>query len=364
MVFITGKKQKSKDDSMEDLYRFVKSKGKDSLSKVITIIEGENPGDKAFVDNKGNYYGLGKEDFLSKHREVFLKQEETKTLEIHGNRVFCDVVSPGKKLVICGAGHVSIPIIRFGLMAEFSVTVIDDRLTFADHARNAGAEKVYCQDFQSALREIESDENTYFVIVTRGHRYDRICLEEIMEKANGYVGMIGSKKRVTKVKEDLLKEGYDQAKIENIYSPIGLDIKAETPVEIAIAIMGEIILVKNRKKTGIGYSKEILKGLGEMDEKNREGVLATIVSRKGSAPREVGTKMLIYPDGKTLGTIGGGCAESDVIGKARDLLLKKEKINALIPVDMTGLEAEEDGMVCGGVMEVFLEKISPRSPEI
>ncbi len=342
---------------MKNLYELIQEFEEESLSKVITVVDGESSGDKAFISNGEILLDSGKNGFLSELREVFLKEEETKVLELRGNRIFCDVLSPTKKLVICGAGHVSMPIIQFGLMADFSVTVIDDRVTFADNARRVGAEHVHCKDFQSALKKIESDENTYFVIVTRGHRYDKICLEEIIQKPGGYVGMIGSKKRVKKVKEDLLEEGYEAAKVEEVYTPIGLDIKAETPVEIAIAIMAEIILVKNRKKTGTGYTKEILNALLESSEKKRETVLATIITRRGSAPREVGTKMLIYPDGRNLGTIGGGCAEADVTRKARDLFHREDKKTAMVQVDMTGLNAEEDGMVCGGIMEVFLEKI-------
>lgn len=355
-MFTKLKVKRVKGDFVKDIYELIKQSEKDSSSKLFTIVDGDQVGEKALFINQKVVLDTTKNHLFSKYGERLTKEEETRTLDIEGNRIFCDILSPPKKLVICGAGHVSMPIIKFGIMADFSVTVIDDRLSFADNARKAGADQVYCQDFKSALDEIESDENTYFVIVTRGHRYDRICLEEIIQKPNAYVGMIGSKKRVKKVKEELLEKGADPNKIEKIYTPIGLDIKAETPVEIAIAIMGEIILVKNQKKTGTGYSKEIMKELLQRSEE-REVVLATVISRKGSAPREVGTKMLIYPDGRIVGTIGGGCAESDVMIKALDLFSSNRKKTMLIPVDMTGQDAEDDGMVCGGIVEVFLEKI-------
>jgi len=342
---------------MKDIYELIKQSEKDYSSKIFTVVDGEQAGEKALFRNQEVVFDTTDNRLLTKHREKLIREEETKLLEIEGNPIFCDILSPPKKLVICGAGHVSMPIIKFGIMADFSVTVIDDRVSFADNARKAGAHKVLCQDFKSALDEIESDENTFFVIVTRGHRYDRICLEEIIEKPNAYVGMIGSKKRVKKVKEELLEIGADPKKIGKVYTPIGLDIKAETPVEIAIAIMGEIILVKNQKKTGTGYSKEIMKELLQIPPEERNLILATIISRTGSAPREVGTKMLIYPDGRIIGTIGGGCAESDVMMKALDLFSNKRTKTMLIPVDMTGQDAEDDGMVCGGIIEVFLEKV-------
>ncbi|NBG89450.1 xanthine dehydrogenase [Isachenkonia alkalipeptolytica] len=245
------------------------------------------------------------------------------------------------------------PIINFGIMADFSVTVIDDRPVFADKAKKAGAHKVLCQDFKSALEEIEIDGNTYFVIVTRGHRYDRICLETIIQKPKAYVGMIGSKVRVSKVKNELLEKRVDPKKIKEIYTPIGLNIKAETPVEIAIAIMGEIILVKNERKIGSGYSKGIINELINRPPGKKGLVLATIVSREGSAPREVGTKMLVYPDGRMMGTIGGGCAESDVMRKALNLFTKKNTNGEMVQVDMTGLEAEEDAWFVAASWKCF-----------
>ncbi len=167
---------------MKDMYKLIQQSEGDSLNKLLTIIEGEQAGEKALITNRKLVLDSTEDRFFSDHQETLIKEEETKILEIDGNRIFLDILSPPKKLVICGAGHVSMPIIKFGVMADFSVTVIDDRIVFADNARKAGAHHVFCQDFKSALEEIKSDENTYFVIVTRGHRYDRTCLEAIIKK--------------------------------------------------------------------------------------------------------------------------------------------------------------------------------------
>lgn len=259
--------------------------------------------------------------------------------------------------MICGAGHVSIPIIKIGLMADFSVSVIEDRYTFANHAVRAGAHQVICEPFEQGLKKIEGDKNTYFVIVTRGHRYDQICLEEIIKKEHAYVGMIGSKVRVKKVKDQLAEKGVNIKKLEKVHTPIGLNIRAETPAEIAIAIMAEIVQEKNQKKQSSGYSKELLKTITTDEEQIQKKVLATIISRKGSAPREVGTKMLIYPDGRTVESLGGGCAEADIKIRALSMLSGDKEKAELHQVDMTGWQAEEEGMVCGGIIEVFLESI-------
>ena len=222
-------------------------------------------------------------------------------------RVFRERIRRAPKLVICGAGHVSMPIIRLGKMLGFTVTVLEDRPKFADNARTAGADHVICETFREGLSKIKGDSDTWFVIVTRGHRYDSECLEAILGKESAYVGMMGSRRRVAVVKDQLAQKGVSREKLDNVYTPIGLKISAETPEEIAVSIMAEIIRIKNSREQGAGYSAELLEALANEKQK---AVLATIISRKGSAPRGVGTKMLIREDGSTLDTIGGGCVES------------------------------------------------------
>ncbi len=262
-----------------------------------------------------------------------------------------------KQLVICGGGHVSIPLIEIGLKLGFLVTVLEDRPSFADNARRAGATQVICDSFTAGLSTIEGDEDTFFVIVTRGHRYDKQCLEQIVKKKHAYIGMIGSRKRVQIVKQELLEGGSPKEVLDTVHSPIGLDIGAETPAEIAIAIMAEMIEVKNKKQRNFGFTKEILQVIRNKETADAKKVLATIVSRKGSAPRAVGTKMLFLEDGRTIGTIGGGCMEAEVLRQAKQMLCAAENSvpAQLCHVDLTGNDAEDDGMVCGGIIDVLLE---------
>ena len=240
---------------------------------------------------------------------------------------------------------------------QYQVTVLEDRPKFADNARVAGADVVICDSFEHGLERISGGDDTYFIIVTRGHRYDEVCLGAIVEKPNAYIGMMGSRRRVAIVKEELFEQGHKREKLDEVYTPIGLKISAETPEEIAVSVMAEIIQVKHEKAEGCGYSKELLEALCDEDCKKQKKVLATIISRKGSAPRGVGTKMLILEDGTLIDTIGGGCAESDVITKAL-LMMREEKVRFQIcMVDMTREAAEEEGMVCGGRIEVMLERV-------
>ena len=272
-----------------------------------------------------------------------------------GSHIFQERISRPAKLVICGAGHVSMPIIRMGKMLGFHVSVIEDRPKFADDARRAEANQVYWEPFEDGLAKIKGDTDTWFVIVTRGHRYDTDCLRTILGKPRAYVGMMGSRRRTAIVKDQLETEGFDREILEAVHTPIGLKIAAETPEEIAVSIMAEIIQIKNSRIKSGGYSSEILNEILKEDVCGK--VMAPIISRKGSAPRSVGTKMLLCGDGKIVDTIGGGCVESEIIQKALLMLRNGQGDLRVCRVDMTAEAAEDEGMVCGGVVEVMLERV-------
>lgn len=268
--------------------------------------------------------------------------------------VFRERVGRIPHLVICGGGHVAIAITEMGKMLGFTVTVLEDRPQFANHARKAGADFVRCDTFKHGLSTIKGNSDTWFVIVTRGHRYDTECLELILKKKYAYVGMMGSRRRVAIVKDQLEEKGVSRELLDEVHTPIGLKIGAETPEEIAVSVMAEIIEIKNKRVDSGGYSKEILNAIFERDNEQKK-VLATIISRKGSAPRGVGTKMVIEENGKLTGTIGGGCIESEIIQKALLMMRKNEVSFQVCTVDMTAEAAENEGMVCGGVVKVMLE---------
>ena len=308
-----------------------------------TVLEGEHAGEKRLLINP--------------------EKNESESHE----RVFRERIGRTPKLIICGAGHVSMPIIRIGKILGFAVTVIEDRPKFADNARAAGADQVFCVPFREGLADIPGDSDSWFVIVTRGHRYDTECLEAILQKRYAYVGMMGSRRRGAIVKNQLEEKGVSREVLDAVHTPIGLKIGAETPEEIAVSVMAEIIQVKNVRSEESGgraggYSDEILSCIfgTETDEKNTgvpKKVLATIISRKGSAPRSVGTKMLILEDGTTVDTIGGGCIESEIIQKALVMMRTDTPDFQICTVDMTADQAEDEGMVCGGVVEVMLERV-------
>lgn len=158
--------------------------------------------------------------------------------------IFVEVQRRPPTLLIVGAGHIAVPLAQLGSLCAFSVTVLDDRAQFATRERFPTADQVIAAPFRKALREMPIDEDTYIVLVTRGHQHDIDCLLEVIDKPAAYIGMIGSKRRVRAVFELLAREkGMPLAKFDRVYSPIGLDIGAETPAEIAVSIMAEVIKV-------------------------------------------------------------------------------------------------------------------------
>ena len=269
---------------------------------------------------------------------------------------------PQPNLIILGGGHIAKPLAEFGSKAGYSVTVIDDRPSFANIARFPTAEKVICESFEKCFDLINLNQSTFVVIVTRGHRHDMHCLKEALKHNTAYVGMIGSKRRVKAAINQLISEGYSQEKLDQVCSPIGLDIGAVTPEEIAFSIIAEVIKYRrlnnkinnnpnHLKCTWPDFEQDVLAELCKKD--NSPKSIVTIVSTKGSAPRKAGAKMLVYPSGKISGSIGGGCSEGEVINTARYLL--KTGGYEFQTVDMTGDVAEDEGMVCGGIMNVIIE---------
>jgi xanthine dehydrogenase accessory factor len=158
--------------------------------------------------------------------------------------IFVEVQRRPPTLIIVGAGHVAVPLAQLGKMIDFEVVVLDDRPLYANQKRFPMADRVLVQPFAETLRQWPIDEDTFLVLVTRGHSHDVESLLEVINSPARYIGMIGSKRRVKAVFELLESEkGVDPAKLERVYAPIGLDIGAESPAEIAIGVIAEIINV-------------------------------------------------------------------------------------------------------------------------
>lgn len=157
--------------------------------------------------------------------------------------IFAELIAPSQRLYIAGAGHVSRPVAAIGKMCGFDVTVNDDRPLYADPKLFVEGIKVTSQPFEEFFSELEAnlDRDCAVVLVTRGHKHDEECLRCLIGKELGYIGMIGSKRRTSIIMEHLLSDGVSPAWLAKVHAPIGLDLGGETPEEIAVSIMAEII---------------------------------------------------------------------------------------------------------------------------
>lgn len=246
---------------------------------------------------------------------------------------------PQPKLVILGAGHVSQYVNKLASMLDFYTIVIDERKEFACKELFPEANEIHCVSFDKADSYFPKEANACYVIVTRGHKDDCLCLKKTLFLQSLYVGMIGSKKKVRQTYDALLEEGYQQVELDKVHAPIGLPIKAITPAEIAVSIMSEIIAIKNEHQYS-SITNDLLEVQGD-------GVLCIIIDKKGSTPRTVGSMMFVNEKG-LVGSIGGGREEYQAILDAKNcqkVMIKHYELN--------NSESANLGMICGGSNDVL-----------
>jgi xanthine dehydrogenase accessory factor len=161
---------------------------------------------------------------------------------------FLEPVFPAESLVIAGAGHIGRALAHLGAMLNFEVTVIDDRVEYANSDNIPDADHIIMGDIGKAMDQLKKDANTYVVIVTRGHKDDAAALKSVIASSVAYIGMIGSRKKISAMKSDFLEKSFATIKEwESIYAPVGLEIKSQTVEEIAVSIAAQLVLVRNSK---------------------------------------------------------------------------------------------------------------------
>ena len=164
-------------------------------------------------------------------------------------RVFVDPITGAQRLIIAGAGHIAVPLASLGSMLGFHVTVIDDRASFANRERFPNADRIIVRPFSAAIESLSLDRHCYVISVTRGHSFDEEAIRTVLrgqarlpqQQRGCFIGMIGSRRRVRAMLDHLQEDGFDRELLEEIHAPLGLDIGAETPEEIAVSIIAEII---------------------------------------------------------------------------------------------------------------------------
>jgi xanthine dehydrogenase accessory factor len=210
--------------------------------------------------------------------EARLRDEQAKLVSLDipaaGGKfeVFFELMLVPPKLVVVGAGHIAVPLVKMAKVLDFHVTVIDDRLMYANRERFPDADEVVVSDMAQSLKGMTITSSTYIVLITRGHKYDEPCLREIIHSPAKYIGMIGSKRRIKACFRRFRdEERIAEEVIERVYAPIGLDIATETPAEIALSILAEMIKVRRGGKaaslSGHPHPNRLAEGEDRVTEK-------------------------------------------------------------------------------------------------
>ena len=184
--------------------------------------------------------------------------------------LYVELRRPVQELVVVGAGHVAQPLARLGALLGFRVSVLDDRPEFATRERFPEAERVIRADFSDPFADVPLHERSHVLLVTRGHKYDYDCLVRALrlDPPPAYIGMIGSRRRVRATYVQLLEDDIEASRLERIHAPVGLDIGAETPEEIAVAVAAELVRVR---RGGTGRSLKDVERVAERFFKQPSG---------------------------------------------------------------------------------------------
>lgn len=274
--------------------------------------------------------------------------------EIQGQKIYAERLVQEPELVICGGGHISQELALLADYLGYPYVVLDDREEFCNQERFPGAAQCICGSFADGLAKYTFSGNAYYIIVTRGHQADMECLELILKLPYGYVGMIGSRGKVARTMEALRAKGFPETVLADVHAPIGLKIGGETPKEIAISIVAQLIQEKNRENPSSYLDRSLLRVLLE----NEAGMIVTVTGKRGSAPRGAGSRMLVGREGILGGTIGGGVVEYEAEQKAR--LLLTEPAAGQIATETYRVNSDSAaalGMWCGGEVDVLFEHL-------
>jgi xanthine dehydrogenase accessory factor len=231
---------------------------------LVTVVKADNcpdvsPGEKCFIrEGVVTVNSIRNKDLLDavlREAEERLKREECRqvSLTLPGSdksiEVFFQILTAPRKVIIVGAGHLAIPLVKFAKILGFHITVLDDRVMYANRQRFPDVDEILVGDMAETLRGIDITPQTYIVLITRGHQFDEPCLREIIHSSAKYIGMIGSKRRIKacfiRFKEE---DGIPEESLKRVYAPIGLDIGSESPEEIALSIISEMIKVRRGGK--------------------------------------------------------------------------------------------------------------------
>ena len=234
----------------------IKQKGGSAILATLVSVDGvfsKGEGSKALLKTSGEKMGsllggLESERKILKEGELLLKEKKPKilTLGFENKKIemLLEPIFSEPTVYLFGGGHVSEQVAPLAKKVHFKVVVIDDREMFANRNRFPEADEVIVSEFERCFDRLNIDESSYIVIVTRGHLYDGFVLEQAVQSKPRYIGMIGSKKKIRTLYQNLIEKGMKKEVLDRVYAPIGIDINSETPEEIAVSIVAELIKVR------------------------------------------------------------------------------------------------------------------------
>lgn len=324
-----------------------------------TLLDGPSAGSQLLLRDGRPVWQAGDAAVLLQNVENLRGCTAAGICTVGTSRAFVERFGAVPQLIVCGGGHVATAVVRLAKMLGLPVLAMDDREEYAAQLRQAGADTVLCQPFEAALAQVSGGAEVYFVVVTRAHAFDVVCLKQILQKPAAYVGMMGSRGRSALVRRQLLEAGMDAGRVEALYAPIGLSIGSQTAEEIALSILAQIVSIKNQRTQTEGFPPAMLDVMAKADAAGQNVVLAVIAARHGSTPREVGAKMLVCADGSIVGSVGGGIMEHRTILAAQEMLADRACVHRLMQFSADGQNDDAAVAACGGSMEVFLEALRP-----
>lgn len=242
------------------------NKNKRAALVMITNIEGSTPrheGSMMVVYENGNITGTiggGKLELVCIHKakeylrtgeskkDVFELTDEEGSLHMQCGgqaEIFFKIFKPDNKLLIVGGGHIALQLYELANTLKFETIIFEDREEYCNKDRFPNANELILGDIEESLANYPIDNNCYVVIITRGHNHDEVALKTVLNRNAAYIGMIGSRNKTKYVMDNLKKDGFDEKTLNEVYAPIGLKLGGETPEDIALSIISEIVLIKN-----------------------------------------------------------------------------------------------------------------------
>jgi xanthine dehydrogenase accessory factor len=234
----------------------IKQKGGSAILATLIAADTDFPkgeGSKILIKTSGEKVGsllrgAELEKKILTEGEVLLKEKRARVSVLSSEHrkmeVLLEPIFSEPTVYIFGGGHISEQLAPLLKKVHFRVVVIDDREMFANRERFPEADEVIVTEFEKGFDQLHVDDSSYIVIVTRGHLYDGYVLEQAIKTNARYIGMIGSKKKIRTLYQNLKKKGISEEALNHVHAPIGLEINSETPEEIAVSIVAELIKVR------------------------------------------------------------------------------------------------------------------------